>query len=291
VPLGNEGQIARAPNGSLLMNSRSTLAGVRLLSWSDDRGEHWSAPVRWDGTGSSCEGSTLLANDDVLLYSHNRGAPGCDRCNMSVWASADSGASWRSFLELDARPTVGAAYSALARLNGSHAHLIYERDGYKAIVRRTIALPTAAALLAAAEEAPPRIDRGANNMPGRIPAPKASTPAIRFLGVESALAGCEAACLALQGCTSFTWHHLDFVDRAGQCYGRLDGVWAPVPQQGIDSGLVASRPPWPPPPPPPYVPKPHGGGRCGDDDDCQLNGACRHSRCECDAAWTGANCS
>ena len=37
--------------------------------------------------------------------------------------------------------------------------------------------------------------------------------------------------------------------------------------------------------------KPHGGGACTRDDDCQLNGACVGGACACDAAWTGHNCS
>ena len=37
--------------------------------------------------------------------------------------------------------------------------------------------------------------------------------------------------------------------------------------------------------------KPHGGGDCTSDDDCQLNGECVAGRCHCDLAWTGHNCS
>ena len=43
----------------------------------------------------------------------------------------------------------------------------------------------------------------------------------------------------------------------------------------------------------PIASKPHGGGACATDDDCQLNGRCSSETrtCVCDAAWTGKNCS
>lgn len=34
----------------------------------------------------------------------------------------------------------------------------------------------------------------------------------------------------------------------------------------------------------------HGGGRCADDADCNLNGACSSGTCACVAPWTGADC-
>ena len=36
---------------------------------------------------------------------------------------------------------------------------------------------------------------------------------------------------------------------------------------------------------------PKGGAPCESDHECSLAGRCRASRCACDAAWTGANCS
>ena len=41
---GNECQIARAPNGSLILNMR-TKASIRQFAWSQDDGATWSPPV------------------------------------------------------------------------------------------------------------------------------------------------------------------------------------------------------------------------------------------------------
>jgi len=169
VPACNEGQIAPAPNGSLLMNCR-TGGWHRLLSYSHDRGESWSTPTAYYGFGpagsnSPCEGSTLRANARALLFSHNFGqstaatqswstsaaappnasAPnGCERCNMSIWQSLDSGKTWDSFLQVDADPSTGAAYSSLLVFNDTHTLLVYERGGFETVTLRLIALPSKA---------------------------------------------------------------------------------------------------------------------------------------------------
>ena len=108
--LGGEGEVAIAPNGSLVAAMRD--AGVpggagsyrRLLSWSHDGGETWTFPL--DGLmpelGGSCEGALLRlrgGSSQWLLTSSPWGVgpdwdhrcPGPGRCNMTVWASADSG--------------------------------------------------------------------------------------------------------------------------------------------------------------------------------------------------------
>lgn len=102
VPACNEGQVAPAQNGSLVMNCR-TGGYHRLLSWSNDRGDSWSPPLAWyhspSGLGSPCEGSMVRASDALLAFSNNYGVAGdagggCARCNMTVWTSRDSGATW-----------------------------------------------------------------------------------------------------------------------------------------------------------------------------------------------------
>ena len=147
VPACNEGQVAPAQNGSLLMNCR-TDGYHRLLSWSDDRGDTWSPPIAWyfgpPGSGSPCEGSVVRASAELLAFSNNYGVQGvengCDRCNLTVWSSADSGATWAGIAQVDDDPTVAGAYSALLALNASHVLLVYERGGSKTITLRPIAL-------------------------------------------------------------------------------------------------------------------------------------------------------
>ena len=146
VPGCNEGQVAPAPNGSLLMNCRTT-GWHRLLSWSHDRGETWSPPhslyLGQAGSNSPCEGSTVLANSATLLFSHNfgvAGANGCGRCNMTVWASHD-GNTWKDILQVDSEPQTGGEYSALLAFNATHSLLVYERGSYATLALRTITLP------------------------------------------------------------------------------------------------------------------------------------------------------
>eukprot|EP00937_MAST-01D_sp_MAST-1D-sp2_P006098 g6098.t1 len=125
--------------------------------------------------------------------------------------------------------------------------------------------------------ASPKIYPGMNNVGGQIPEPRASTATIRYLGDTASVQACEKACLAMAGsaCTSFTWHSAGFsaAEWASQCYGRTDGVWAPVPQDGIDSGRVHSL-------------------RCASDADCSFNGVCSaiDGTCTCDPQWRGDYC-
>lgn len=131
-PKGGEAQIAVAQNGSLLLDSRGPVQGVRWESWSTDSGETWSAPLVSDyGFGSSCQGS-VVRNGSALLFAH----PGridnkWNRWNISVWRSADSGASWAAIEQVESfnsteLPHLHTAYSAL--LSGAPAYaLAYER--------------------------------------------------------------------------------------------------------------------------------------------------------------------
>ena len=54
--------------------------------------------------------------------------------------------------------------------------------------------------------------------------------------------------------------------------------------------MLPPAPPEPPAAPAPWPPQ-KGGAACTGVLDCQLNGRCVNSRCQCNAAWTGANCS
>ena len=131
-PKGGEAQIAVAQNGSLLLDSRGPVQGVRWESWSTDSGETWSAPLVSDyGFGSSCQGS-VVRNGSALLFAH----PGridnkWNRWNISVWRSGDSGASWEAIEQVESfnsteLPHLHTAYSAL--LSGAPAYaLAYER--------------------------------------------------------------------------------------------------------------------------------------------------------------------
>ena len=136
-PKGGEAQVALAPNGSLLLNSRGPAQGVRWQSVSDDAGLTWSAPRILDfGFGSSCEGSIVRVPDTPkMLFSHpGRVHNKYNRWNMTVWQSSDSGETWQAIEQVerglnDTRMSqLHTAYSALLVLGHSNkVALAYER--------------------------------------------------------------------------------------------------------------------------------------------------------------------
>ena len=75
---------------------------------------------------------------------------------------------------------------------------------------------------------------------------------IPYLGITASAEECQAKCVALKDCTSFSW---DSSSTAGvwskRCFGRIDGVWAPQPVSSVVSGcnalkLASCKPPAPP---------------------------------------------
>jgi hypothetical protein len=150
---GGEAQIALAPNGSLLLNSRGPQQGVRWQSESRDLGETWSYPRILDfGFGSSCEGSLMRMPDSAdLLFSHaGRVDNRWNRWNLTIWRSRNSGANWTSVAQVEeamnaselmqlhtaystltALPPAGgtssASSSSYGHASGAIAGLAYER--------------------------------------------------------------------------------------------------------------------------------------------------------------------
>jgi hypothetical protein len=130
--------------GSLVLNLRATDSYRRRVAWSAD-GDVWSN-ASWTNLpepGGSCEGAMARVAGGALLMSapfgvgpdwdHRCAGPG--RCNMTVWTSWDSGASWGITHQLNEtvgfNPRDGAAYSSLAPLNATHFALVYERELYR----------------------------------------------------------------------------------------------------------------------------------------------------------------
>ena len=131
----------------------------RLLSWSGDGGDTWSFPLDalMPELGGSVEGSVLrvATPSPWLLTSTPWGVgpdwdhrcPGPGRCNMTVFRSRDSGASWNVHLQLNeslgVNPREAAAYSALFNFNGTHFGMVYERDGAGHLTMTYLPLPSA----------------------------------------------------------------------------------------------------------------------------------------------------
>ena len=82
-------------------------------------GVTWTAPLVSDyGFGSSCQGS-VVRDGPALLFAHpGRIGNKFNRWNMSVWRSADSGATWTALEQVERfnateLPHLHTAYSAL----------------------------------------------------------------------------------------------------------------------------------------------------------------------------------
>jgi hypothetical protein len=89
---------------------------------------------------------------------------------------------------------------------------------------------------------------GTNNVYGQA-SPRADSEGIVYLGTMSTTAECEAAAkkdAQRRGpFTQWTFHTPKFGgDFAGQCFGRTDDAWAPVPQANVDSGLFVKQNVW-----------------------------------------------
>lgn len=139
---GNECQVTRAPNGSLILNSR-TGDSNRQVSFSNDDGTTWFAPVPIVNE-TACEASTLTLENfpggPLLVMSS---AFASSRSNMTIHTSRD-GLDWTPAVSVYPGP---AAYSALVTLNATAVGLLYERDGYEAISYRAIDLAAPQAAL------------------------------------------------------------------------------------------------------------------------------------------------
>ena len=157
-PSTGECQIAPAPNGSLIMRTRTGRHTPPAFSWSNDNGTSWSKPLFWtsdmmhaaifqhwtynytakNGTkehvaeygpfpGSNTQGSIARLPDSDLLVTSTPFGGGPGRENMTTWVSADSGKSWN----IDKHVYSGySGYSALVGLNATHYGLLWEVSGH-----------------------------------------------------------------------------------------------------------------------------------------------------------------
>jgi len=142
LPRVGEGEVAIAPNASLLVNYRGSHPYRRVLSYSNNGGESWGPEfMPMPELGGSVEGSMIrVKGSDVMLtaspfgigpaWNHRCAGPG--RCNMTVWSSRDSGGTWKQVYQLNEtvgiNPREAAAYSSMVQVNQTHFALVYERD-------------------------------------------------------------------------------------------------------------------------------------------------------------------
>lgn len=109
--------IVELTGGDLMMFLR-TNAGVQFLSFSKDRGEHWSAvqPSQIRSPLSPASIERIPATGDLLLVWNNNGEQGKDggkRTPFNMAISKDDGASWQHIKTLESDPFGWYCYTAI----------------------------------------------------------------------------------------------------------------------------------------------------------------------------------
>ncbi|EDQ85963.1 uncharacterized protein MONBRDRAFT_28715 [Monosiga brevicollis MX1] len=134
IPDGNECQAVELPDGTVMMNMRTSQAH-RQVAFSKDGGATWSDPVV-TVNGTVCEGSTIMLPDSTgtLVQSFPNSN---DRANVSIQTSTD-GLSWGNSIQVYAG---SSAYSSLQQANNNTAvALLLEMDSYQKIAFAMVSL-------------------------------------------------------------------------------------------------------------------------------------------------------
>ena len=152
-PTVSESQVVELADGRLMLNMRSYRGcGCRAVSYSQDDGSSWTAPVDApDLVEPICQASLLRyslsppGDRNRLLFCNPASPSG--RKNLTVRLSYDEGENWPVEKQLNAG---FSAYSCLTRLPGGGIGCIFETDGsapapdsdgrYKRIVFRSFSL-------------------------------------------------------------------------------------------------------------------------------------------------------
>ena len=147
LPGSNEATAAEISNGGVIVNARNQKGDIkrRIVAHSNDGGEHWNR-FSFDEhlPDPVCEGSILNIGKRkgkfVLAFSN--AADTVQRNNLTLRISYDEGASWVNNILIEAGKKDGkndaTAYSDLVKINKKHIGVLYERDGYKEIVFKSV---------------------------------------------------------------------------------------------------------------------------------------------------------
>ena len=123
---GNESKVVELTDGRLLMSIRTP--GCRRFSYSADGGRTWSeADSVPQLVEPDCNGDIIaVERGGRRLLLHSLPADAQERCNVSVYVSADEGTTWPLCIPLSDAPS---AYSSLAGLpDGTIGCLLEEED-------------------------------------------------------------------------------------------------------------------------------------------------------------------
>ena len=142
----NESTAAEISGGRLMFNSRNQKGDVkaRIVATSSDGGAHWdSTYFDHNLPDPVCEGSILTIgkykNKNVLAFSN--AADTVQRDNLTLRISFDDGKTWEKQYLIDKGPDDKkdfTAYSDLVQTAKNAVGVLYERNGYKEIVFKTM---------------------------------------------------------------------------------------------------------------------------------------------------------
>jgi len=121
--------LVQRPNGSLLMNIRTSL-GLLYKSFSYDRGNNWTKAIPTKLISPDGPSSTIMVPDssDILIVWNNnplgKKASWGERTPLTSAISSDDGKSWKNIKNLEGDPNSGFAYTSIT-LSGDRVLLTY----------------------------------------------------------------------------------------------------------------------------------------------------------------------
>jgi len=149
-PGSNESMAAELGNGGILLNSRNQSGDqkFRLISRSRDAGRSWDTTyLEKNLIDPVNQGSVLTlgyaGKNAIIAHSHAQDST--RRNNLMLHISRDDGRSWKPYLVIDQAPEGASkdytAYSDLVVFQTNRLGVLFERNGYREIVWKTIDLP------------------------------------------------------------------------------------------------------------------------------------------------------
>lgn len=149
-PGSNESMAAELGNGGILLNSRNQSGDqkFRLISRSRDAGRSWDTTyLEKNLIDPVNQGSvlTLGYSGKNAIIAHSHAQDSTRRNNLMLHISRDDGRSWKPYLVIDQAPEGASkdytAYSDLVVFQTNRLGVLFERNGYREIVWKTIDLP------------------------------------------------------------------------------------------------------------------------------------------------------
>lgn len=149
-PGSNESMAAELGNGGILLNSRNQSGDqkFRLISRSRDAGRSWDTTyLEKNLIDPVNQGSvlTLGYSGKNAIIAHSHAQDSTRRNNLMLHISRDDGRRWKPYLVIDQAPEGASkdytAYSDLVVIQTNRLGVLYERNGYREIVWKTIDLP------------------------------------------------------------------------------------------------------------------------------------------------------